>query len=52
MIMVFVRGGAPSTAAIGGEATAAVSAAAPGNADTAALLIEVAAIRKLLEERK
>ncbi|MCZ0862164.1 PH domain-containing protein [Methanocorpusculum vombati] len=54
MIMDFVRGGAPSAAATGVDVSAAKASAASvsGDADIRALLAEVAAIRRLLEERK
>lgn len=50
MIMDFVRGGAPSPAATGVDLRSAASAGA--TADMGALLAEVAAIRRLLEQRK
>lgn len=54
MIMDFVRGGAPSAAATGVDVSAVKvpAAAVSGDADVRALLAEVAAIRRLLEERK
>lgn len=48
MIMDFVRGQKPAAAATGTE----YKVSAPANADMQALLEEVAAIRRLLEERK
>lgn len=51
MIMDFVRGGAPSAAATGVDVRSNSSRVA-GAADMDALLTEVAAIRRLLEERK
>ncbi|MDU9376656.1 hypothetical protein McpSp1_12800 [Methanocorpusculaceae archaeon Sp1] len=50
LIMDFVRGTAPSPAATGGAPM--VTAQPAANADMASLIAEVAAIRKLLEERK
>ncbi|MDV0444171.1 PH domain-containing protein [Methanorbis rubei] len=50
LIMDFVRGTAPSPAATGGAPK--VTAQTTANADMTALIAEVAAIRKLLEERK
>ena len=54
MIMDFVRGSAPSAAATGVDIPVGDTSAVPvsGSADVHALLAEVAAIRKLLEERK
>lgn len=53
MIMDFVCGTAPSAAATGVDVTklATATAAASVDADVKALLAEVAAIRRLLEER-
>ncbi len=52
LIMDFVRGGAPSPAATGVAVKTTVPGAASDNTEMAALVAEVAAIRKLLEQRK
>ena len=52
LIMDFVRGGAPSPAATDVAVKTTAPGAAPDNTEMAALVAEVAAIRKLLEQRK
>lgn len=53
MIMDFVRGGAPSAAVTGVDVPVkTVEVSGDGDTDVKALLAEVAAIRRLLEERK